>query len=64
MSKMMKVCFVSRKPKFRSKCEGGRCNLLRKTTTQAISIKQETEMCADTMVNIKFCHCETKNNLK
>ena len=43
LSKMIKMYFLSRKPKFKSEC-GRSCNLLRKITTQATSIKCTTEI--------------------
>ena len=39
LSKMIEMCFMSRKPKFKSKC-----NLLRKVMTQVTSIKRTTEI--------------------
>ena len=63
LSKMIKMCFLSRKLEYKSKCRR-RCNLLHKIITQATPIKLtteiQTEMCVDAMVNIKFHPCKTK----
>ena len=65
LSKMIKMCFLSRKPEYKSNC-GRKSNLLHNIITQATSIKLttelQTEMCVDAMIwyNIKFHPCKTK----
>ena len=63
LSKMIKMCFLSRKPEYKSNC-GRKSNLLHNIITQATSIKLttelQTEMCALIWYNIKFNPCKTK----